>query len=148
MLFFRSDSHLCGSGRKPKLTPRGGGGEFGEVDWQLLYDQSDGLVLTDLMSFSISDSAESSNKALLLCKLLHIPKAFTAQVLRASASQHGLNTLDNCRQLLCSAFHKVLEREALLQHIHVKQGLGATLCRHTSPLCVASAAGWLQSRSC
>lgn len=113
------------SGRKPKLTPRGGGGEFGEVDWQLLYDQSDGLVLTDLMSFSISDSAESSNKALLLCKLLHIPKAFTAQVLRASASQHGLNTLDNCRQLLCSAFHKVLEREALLQHIHVKQGLGA-----------------------
>jgi hypothetical protein len=140
LLFPCSSSHVYGSGRKPKLTPRGGAGEFGEVDWQLLYNESDGLVLTDLMAFSISNGADSAKSALLLCKLLHIPKAFTAQVLRATASAHGLNSLDICRQLLCSAFQKVLEREALLQHIHVKQGLGVFLCPapHVSPVLPAA----------
>ena len=128
------------SGRKPRLTPRGGASEFGEVDWQVLYDESDGLVLTDLMSFSVSGGADSSNKAQQLCKLLHIPKAFTAQVLKASASLHGLNSLDNCRQLLCAAFQKVLEREALLQHIHVKQGVGASRCPAPLEQLVLSAA--------
>ena len=124
-----ADVCLCCSGRRPKLTPRGAAGEFGEVDWQLLYNESDGRVLTDLMSFNINDDAVAgSSKAPLLCKLLCVPKAFTAQVLRASASAHGLLTLDNCRQLMCSAFQKVLEREALLQHIHIKQGAGVPRC--------------------
>ncbi len=116
----------CGSGRRPKQTPRGGGGDVGEVDWQVLYTESDGRVLIDLIAFDINDGADPSSKGQLLCKLLHVPKAFNAQVLKAAASAHGLNTLDHCRQLLCSAFQKLLEREALLQHINLKQGIGAS----------------------
>ena len=81
-------------------------------------------MLTELMSFDLNDGVEPGNKGPLLCKLLRVPKAFTAQVLRAAACAQGLMTLDHCRQLMCSAFQKLLEREALLQHIHIKQAAG------------------------
>ena len=92
-------------------------------------------MLTNLMSFDFNDGGDASNQGALLCRLLHVPKAFTGQVMRAAASAHGLITLDNCRQLLCSAFQKLLEREALLQHIHIKQGLGAALCPPSALIC-------------
>jgi hypothetical protein len=89
-----------------------------------LYNESEGRVLTDLMSFDINDGVDPSNKGPQLLFLLRVPKAFASQVLKAASSAHGLTSLDNCRLLLCSAFQKVLEREALLQHIHIKQGVG------------------------
>jgi hypothetical protein len=107
------------------------------VDWQALYNESEGRVLTDMMAFDINDGNDAGNKAQLLCKLLNVPKAFTAQVLRAAASAHGLMTLDSCRQIMCSTFQKLLEREALLQHISIKQAAGA--CHRLPPppdLCV------------
>ena len=91
----------------------------------MLYNESEGRVLTNLMAFELNGGGGASNQGAVLCTLLHVPKAFTGHVMRAAASAHGLMTLDNCRQLLCSAFQKLLEREALLQHIHIKQGLGA-----------------------
>ena len=91
----------------------------------MLYNESEGRVLTNLMAFELNGGGDASNQGAVLCTLLHVPKAFTGHVMRAAASAHGLITLDNCRQLLCSAFQKLLEREALLQHIHIKQGLGA-----------------------
>ena len=78
-----------------------------------------------MMAFDLNNGVDSDNKGRLLCKLLQVPKACTAQVLRAAASVQGVVILDNCRQLLCSAFQKVLEREALLQLIHIKQATGA-----------------------
>jgi hypothetical protein len=56
------------------------------------------------MSFDFNDGGDASNQGALLCRLLHVPKAFTGQVMMAAASAHGLITLDNCRQLLCFAF--------------------------------------------
>ena len=91
-----------------------------------------GRVLTDMMAFDINDGDDAGNKGQLLCKLLKVPKALTAQVLRATASAHGLITLDSCRQIMCSTFQKLLEREGLLQHINIKQAAGA--CHRLPPL--------------
>ncbi len=92
-------------------------------------------MLTDMMAFDINDGIDAGSKGQSLCKLLHVPKAFTAQVLRAAASAHGLISLDSCRQIMCSTFQKLLEREALLQHISIKQAAGARrrLCRRRRP---------------
>ena len=115
----------CCSGRRPKQSPRVGG-DAGEVDWQAVYTETDGRVLTDLISFNVNDGVDPNNKGQQLCKLMHVPKAFAPQVIRAAASAHGLNNLDHSRQLLCSAFQKLLEREALLQHINLKQATGSS----------------------